>query len=771
MDSLASVQKLLDRPDVQKNEEQVRSVDAIATALAFQAWILNPEKPRDEYYFGGTPKVDDLLDFLVWKHEADRLGIVLTPADVCREVNRAWGNEEFLKPDSKFENHDWVRRFFGASTKIHKNLGTNDLLRALTDEYRVAIAKEAVLGFGTGVRHFRARFDGIHHSPAVATPDEFFRYFQEQRTTLAVNLLPIAVENFVSKVERKPNAEDLRNLYARYQNDEPSPTRRQPGFKEPRRIKVQYFSYRPDGPFARELAKKATELLPLFRLGGPASTFAAGGGVAWAINLAVPGDVETAIQTQYEEYRKEEAGRALKYDKDDGKSFESHFRFGQGVDLNDRRAAEAQAPAAVLGQLLGDIGTGGSPLAAPITLLATNELYERATVTAFASTVLAGTSPSPLVAATLPTRYLHSAQALEAVRGQMVERFETNMARRAMEANVLALRKELDKLISSHSDRKLDDYLKKVVADYGLENFHSMAEAQTRQEMIDHPDPALKELQTAYDETADNPFFQFGGPQQRPDFVSAMFHSFELSPIERQFDMDRPMRSQQFRSRSGDETWVFWRSEDKPAHPQKFEVVRDQVEKAWYFEQARRLARKEADRIASELKEQHANASDAIKYLREQKQGEVFELTNVAHLRPPAFFIGRKATPQDFRPYQPPADRIAHPSADFVTRLLTLKEPGDALVLADQPVQHYYVAVLMEKPQVPDRREFYEVYAYADGPNPLWLDTMNTRRRTYYQKLMEQLRSEATKSIEGGEYVIPESVRSRGESAGSDYGE
>ena len=63
----------------------------------------------------------------------------------------------------------------------------------------------------------------------------------------------------------------------RYKDDEPAPTRRQPGFKEPRRIQVQYFSYKPAGAFARKLASKATELLPLFRLGGPAATFAAGG--------------------------------------------------------------------------------------------------------------------------------------------------------------------------------------------------------------------------------------------------------------------------------------------------------------------------------------------------------------------------------------------------------------------------------------------------------------------------------------------------------------
>ena len=76
-------------------------------------------------------------------------------------------------------------------------------------------------------------------------------------------------------------------------------------------------------------------------------------------------------------------------------------------------------PAATFGQLLGLVGTGGTPLAVPVTWLGTNESYERATLTLHASAVLAGASPSPLAALTLPARYLHSARPLEEVRGRV----------------------------------------------------------------------------------------------------------------------------------------------------------------------------------------------------------------------------------------------------------------------------------------------------------------------------------------------------------------
>src|SRR5262249_29258871 len=98
LESLGNVQKLFNRPDVQDNQE-ARDIDTLATWLAVRAWELKllqqqlqqQQQQQREFYFGGTSKIPDLLDFLVWKRQADKLGIFLTPADVSREVNRAWG--------------------------------------------------------------------------------------------------------------------------------------------------------------------------------------------------------------------------------------------------------------------------------------------------------------------------------------------------------------------------------------------------------------------------------------------------------------------------------------------------------------------------------------------------------------------------------------------------------------------------------------------------------------------------------------------------------
>ncbi len=778
---LRSVQRQL--AESQKKEDQARALDALATMLAFQAWVSDPNhQPAEESYFGGSlrPKdAADALDFLIWKHQADRLGIVLSQADVCREVNRAWGDgSEFLKPDAKFESNEWVDRFFRGSQKIHKSLTPHDLLTALTDEFRVALAKEALLGTASGVRSYRQEFDGIHHSPSAATPDEFYRYFREKRTTLSVSILPIAVKDFVNEVPAKPTETDLRNLYDRYRNDEPSPMRRQPGFKEPRRIQLNYASYRPEGPFARKLAAKASELLPIFRVGQTASAFAAGGGVAWAASLAAPIDLDAFIKDQYEKYRGEESSRALKYDKDEANAFTSLKRFGQGFDLNSRQAAQAQAPAATVGQLLGTALTGGTALTAPVSWLGTGELYERATLTLTASTLLAKASPSPLTAIVLPTRYLHSAQPLEVVRNQMVERVETALARSLMSSNVVNFRKELDKVLSMHSEQKLDEFLKKSIPEYGLEDFRAMKEAQTQQEMLDHPDPQLKELQAAWDKAPFKPFQDRSNSLQDPtkdaalvNFVRDMFFPFENQRI----GQPPPIRSEQIASSSGEVLWVLWKAKDLQAHVRPFDVVRKEVEEAWYMEQARKVARAKAQQVNEELKKQNLSPEDAVRFLREQKLGSVFLLNKVSHLTTPEFNLpGAKSFSGDYRPYVPPKDLVPYPPSDFVDQLLKLKKRGDSLVLADKPVKHFYVAVLMENPQPPERREFYDVYgqlsldALGLLPNQedqLWYKMMADRQRKFTQDILKQLRSEATKDQQDGEYILPESITNRSDSS------
>src|SRR5262249_32141379 len=149
-----------------------------------------------------------------------------------------------------------------------------------------------------------------------------------------------------------------------------------------------------------------------------------------------------------------------------------------------------------------------------------------------------------------------------------------------------------------------------------------------------------------------------------------------------------------------------------------FADARADVVKAWKTEQARRLARKEAERIQKEL-QGRGSPVDAVNFLREQKLGggELIELTGVSKLVKPAHEI-LMGLQRQYRPYQVPEDKIRYPRDTFVSQLLTLKNKGDSMVLRDKAEAYFYVAVLLERSE-PSIEEFYEAYRNFRN-DPMW---------------------------------------------------
>src|SRR5262249_37507542 len=152
-------------------------------------------------------------------HQADKLGIELTDAEVIREVNRAAGNPSLLDPDEPWERNRLVQKFAAPADRERRaavGASAPGLLQALREGFRVQLAKEALLGHGTGVWAFRNEAEPVRMSPAAATPDEFLNYFRDQRTTLNVRLLPVEVSQFLDQVKGEPTVQELENRYETY---------------------------------------------------------------------------------------------------------------------------------------------------------------------------------------------------------------------------------------------------------------------------------------------------------------------------------------------------------------------------------------------------------------------------------------------------------------------------------------------------------------------------------------------------------------------------
>jgi hypothetical protein len=800
---VATAEKVKDDPG-----GRLQVIDSLVTILSLQRWIL-PRIPAllpylqtgrplssDEFYLGGTRKPDELLDFVMWRWHADRLGITLTDSDVIREVNREAAHRDAIQ-EKQFQNDRLVIDFI-RNNRESRNFGPTQLLNALRDEFRVAMVQGALLGREPGVRGERVTLE-LEATPALATPDEFLRYYRDQRTTLKVAMLRLPVDKYVAEVKGSPTEQELRNRYEAYKEQEFNPRQRDPGFREPHRIAIEYVSASPQSDYYKQEAQKQAQALnrltaPLealsFRMGAMAGLVHPGASqMGWAAQV---GSV-LALDPLASVYEQEVVANSEWFTSENEGALAHEKKIKR---LHESSLAQPGNVAALLGSLsAASLGNGGA-LAAPATLYGSATFPEvRGSLRYNAALVLGMANLGPgqdavgqmMRAAALVAPYQAEVPPLERFRERLLMEMEQRLAVNLIEDNFATMRNDLAtaraKAGSSPKAQTeaAEKYLKEAVAKYHLKK-EGPTKPMSRLEFIDAQEnkqlAILKPLEEAY-RASNASMAQFLGIDlSTGGFVNALFGQ-SLSP---QFRLPSPFGTVLYEPTTAVHTdnptvyYMGWRAVDQPARTPPFEEVRGQVEAAWKFEKAREEARRSADQIRETIRSQ-PNPEDAVRVLREQKQGEVFELDRVSKLVSPDREV-HALMGTDYRPYQIPEDKrafIPYPPYGLVDGLLTLTKPGEALVLPDQPVRNFYVAVLQGRDE-PSVQQFLALYAKTAMDDPLYARFLQDQDRRYRTRILLQLRREAQglPAREGGlgakesQYQIPEDLRKRLEGGGGD---
>jgi len=175
--------------------------------------------------FGGT-KDREIVDALILQHEADRLGMPAGP-----EMGRL-----FLQ-------------------RITGDRMTSGLFEAMLSRLNNRVSGEQLLAdIANQVRLMKVR--GMLGSPLV-TPYDVFRSYREQNERVSAKVVEIPVEKFLAKVP-EPSPAEIQAEYDTYKDVLPDPGRETPGFKAPRRIRVEILSI--DGnALVRSIKDKLTE--------------------------------------------------------------------------------------------------------------------------------------------------------------------------------------------------------------------------------------------------------------------------------------------------------------------------------------------------------------------------------------------------------------------------------------------------------------------------------------------------------------------------------
>lgn len=694
------------RPEVMKDPARLTLLQHVATVLGFQAWLCTPQA-TPQMYFGGAIQNQDLLDFKVWQHHADRLGIKLTEDDVLRELTvEAAGATLFAKDNVRFEQQKEIDTFLRMS-RDNANLTGRDLLNALREEFRVVFTQGILIGQEPGVRLYRSIL-GANTNPVYGTPDQFYNFIREQRTALKVDLLTVPVDTYLDRVKEMPSEAELRQLYERRKDVEPNAASREPGFKEPRRIRVQYVVGSPEDAFYRDAAEKQVKQIeqlcePKVRVGTVLATLTA----------PVLGRLLAAydpIQAEFEKVR--------------GRIYPTSL-------FNPVVAAATQASL-----------TGGNALTGLLSAAATGFGQEVRTGLQNTGMMLAQTRSSQLFgAAALAVKMLPEPVSRELITPELIAGLRTQIAQKLLDDNLQTIRTELARLKNRATEAA--NYVTKAAKEYHLTQ-HQMPAARTREALVEEVKkkaaPTLAALREALG--------QRDGQDRPANFVDQLFQGSAAYEAQ-QVTATRPRR----------EELLYWRSEDLPARLRDYADIRDEVAKAWRLAAARRLARHEAERLETEINNKKLNAADAVRLLREQKQGPLFELDNVAQLLPPKEVLPGRQT--EYQAYQLPEDRLdqfAYPPADLAKRLLEMKRPGEATVIADQAARNYYVAVLRERNE-PSVADFRSIYGSTPERDTLYSLFLAERRQDFGKGVMDQLRREAGEIDKDGRYKLSEEVR------------
>jgi hypothetical protein len=724
--------------------EHADVIRQVAVALFQFVWV---QSRQISPYFGNTGETDDLLDFLVWKHQADRLGIQLTDEGVRTEINRQTLSSDTLSGDHSKDAQRVAQVLQEARYGERTPVTVEKVYNALRDELRVGMAQQAILGQQLGMMGKLDENFGVAEVPAYVTPDQFWDYYREQRFTLQkVWLLPIPVAGFLDQVKEQPTEAELRALFKEYRNQEPNPDSDTPGFRRPRRIRIEWVSGRPDSEYYKKLAHERVD-----------ATLALSAGVPW-LGLGSPAAALDKVWMSVDyisqlvkEYNKEKS----RYRQTAWTA--PHFQLPYFTALPSPEAA-----AGAFGSIAAAT-TQGMPLTAVVSYQAAAvaragnkfdsalqaEAKDRSRSPFGPAMVLAGSLRSPLeTAVTVAALYQQASTTerylpLSFLADEMRRNIEHQYASKVLEENMDKLRKQVEGWRVKPQDAPAE--LEKVVKEYDLK--HEVMQKPLDQYEIEN-DPVIKPLKEYL--LGANSKSKIG-PQLFGD-QGGLYTPPPLLP-------------------HGNEHLLYWRVEDVPAksyssYEEAPPEIKEAVQRAWKLQKAR----EKAAQVVSQTKEeadQQKNWDLKLRFLRDRAKekekenwGPVFDLDHVARLVEQKSALAMPGGGKQYSGYKVPEDKseLINARPDLADRLLkALKQPGDTTVVWDRPMKTYYIALLERAEGEKQLKEdFFAAYRKPARQDPLLMQLMGEQRDRYYRGLMEQLRAEAQGNDKGQWQIDPE---------------
>jgi hypothetical protein len=710
---------------------------------------------REIMMFQDMGKLDNLLDFMVWRQQAEKLGIVLTP-DALNEALRKMtlGTVDVAKLYQAMRDN----RSYGT-------LKQDELQHALAEEFQVQIAQAALLGYEPGQRL------SVVQVPAPVTPYEFRNRYIHQRTGLNVALVPVPVKPNEEKKLSEQDQREMRALYNLYKDREPAPDQSTPGFKVPRKVRVEWVAARPDDPYYQKAAPEWRKALHDVQRGPGGFVPTPAGGSLGAV-LAQP-----LFNSAFN------ARELVAYN--DLKGWNSPYKLpswaepGYAAGLYTTRPRVENVAAAV-----GQFVTAGTNPGLPLNNIAALAGYQAAVIDqnrkdkdfeAFvtrsaeekkrqeglvqAGTVLTMLGGNPVVLGAVvaasesqPERYLP----LNLLREQAAKAADMTLAKDVMVGTLTEFRKNLDDHRSTSAKaREWLDGDKGAIKKNELR--HGIMEGKPVDRYAVAKDKALAPLLEAWrrdhrppQETKPDDFAKlFFGPE------TALYRPASLPPAEKEADREMAWKN-------AEEVFLFWTVEDEKAYVPAYEEAKVQVEAAWKLQKARPLTRKEAEQLLTKLQGADGDLRK-IRDLAAEARTEVIRLPGEVTRQVPGNPHPEAMAGKRYESYKfpEPPDGPTYPrTSEWLDKILAMKKKGDAVLLANEPETVFYIAVALDNPDVPSEATIARAYGTTPFGDPLYAEMVAEQQKAHREQAIKELRvASGAPLTEEQDYKVPDDVR------------
>jgi hypothetical protein len=187
----------IESADAQKKLEDKATLESVFKMLALDSEVM--DRPQNEGYFGGqftgNISYEETADYLIWLHQAEKLGVQLNHEAVDATITRDTFGE--LTGNDAREIDRFLRERFGRDGFY----SVETLYQVLGDELRVRTAKASLTGESAKVR---SAIPG-----GILTPEESWELFKDARMTVLTGLIDVPVKPFLSQVTATPTDDEL----------------------------------------------------------------------------------------------------------------------------------------------------------------------------------------------------------------------------------------------------------------------------------------------------------------------------------------------------------------------------------------------------------------------------------------------------------------------------------------------------------------------------------------------------------------------------------